>query len=108
MSDSNSAQVDPLDGLVRQRLASELDGQLGRAESAFLRHVGMAQAGGAAAAVSPGELSAARPSSRRGRFMRFGGWTLSFAGAALAASIAALWAAPALFRDANSEPGRPV
>ena len=40
--------------------------------------------------------------------MRYGGWTLSLAGAALAASIAALWAAPALFRDAGSDPGRPA
>src|SRR6476661_8852146 len=107
MSDLNGTQLDPLDGLVRRRLASELDGQLGKAESAFLRHGGMAQGGGPPAA-SAGELPALRTSSRNGRFMRFGGWTLSFAGAALAASIAALWAAPALFRDANSDPDRPI
>jgi hypothetical protein len=109
MSDLNSAQLDPIDGPVRRRLASELDGQLGRAEAAFLRHVGMAQARvpSAAATATRPPRPAARPASH-GRFMRFGGWTLSFVGTALAASIAALWAAPALFRDAGSGSGRPL
>jgi hypothetical protein len=104
MSDLNSTELDPLDGLVRRRLASELDGQLGRAEAAFLRHVGTAPAAGTPATVTTRPRPTVLP-PRHGRFMRFGGWTFSLAGAALAASIAALWAAPAIFRDANTNTG---
>jgi hypothetical protein len=106
MSDMNGTQLDPLDGLVRRRLASELDGQLGKAEAAFLRHVGTAQQAGGQPGATVTRPRAVQPRPG-GRFMRFGGWTFSLAGAALAASIAALWTAPAIFQD-HANTGRPA
>src|SRR5687768_1910166 len=94
MSEWNDQQLDAL----RAHLSSELDGQTGRAEAAFLRHLAAPKAPGRAAltggAVGP---AGRRTNGRPGHMNRFRGWTLTFAGAALAASIAALAAAPALF-----------
>ena len=101
MSEWNDQQ---LDALMRAHLSSELDGQTGRSEAAFLRHLASPQAAGLAEAP-------ARPSVRRldgaaaRHVNRFRGWTLTFAGAALAASLAALAAAPALFEDKPPIPG---
>ena len=95
MSEWNDQQ---LDALMRAHLSSELDGQSGRAEAVFLRHLARPRA------VAPSAEDAAAPAARRrngspGHVNRFRGWTLTFAGAALAASIAAFAAAPALFQN---------
>ena len=104
MSEWNDQQ---LDALMRAHLSSELDGQAGRAEAAFLRHLAAPRAAGPAALEErPADPSGRRTNGRPGHVNRFRGWTLTFAGAALAASIAALAAAPALFpQDPATGPG---
>src|SRR4051812_26433639 len=98
MVDREDAQ---LDTLLRQHLSTELDGQAGRAEAAFLRRLSGPSASAAAPVApvrTPGlRLSPVpRPSSPR-RFMKFGPWMVTWAGTALAACLAALWAGPMLF-----------
>jgi hypothetical protein len=100
MSEWNDEQ---LDGLVRAHLSSELDGQSGRAEAAFLRHLAAPRSSGLA--ESPTDPSGRRNSVAARHVNRFRGWTLTFAGAALAASLAALAAAPALFENNSTVPG---
>jgi hypothetical protein len=92
-----------LDGLMRGHLSSELDGQSGRAEAAFLRHLAAPRA--TALAEAPADPSGRRNGAAARHVNRFRGWTLTFAGAALAASLAALAAAPALFENKATVPG---
>src|SRR5688572_21725830 len=94
MSEWNDEQ---LDGLMRAHLSAELDGQPGRAEAAFLRHLATPRAAGLAEA--PADPSGRKANGAARHVNRFRGWTLAFAGAALAASLAALAAAPALFEN---------
>ena len=102
MSEWNDEQ---LDGLMRAHLSSELDGQSGRAEAAFLRHLATPSTAGLA--ESPTDPSGRRTHGAATRHVnRFRGWTLTFAGAALAASLAALAAAPALFDNNSRIPNR--
>jgi hypothetical protein len=100
MSEWNDEQ---LDALMRAHLSSELDGQPGRAEAAFLRNLATSRATGLA--ESPADPSGRRNSAAARHVNRFRGWTLTFAGAALAASLAALAAAPALFENRSTIPG---
>jgi len=91
MEESKTPDDKELDALMRQFLSSELDGQLGRAARHFRLH---AAPGGA-------EYRAPRgPGPRRPA----GGWVVGIIGGAIAASIAALWAGPALFP--SSTPAR--
>src|SRR5207249_4302890 len=90
--------------LMRRHLSADLDRQAGRAEAAFLRHVGGAAGTGdpvAAAPPAPPPGPRLSPAAPR-RFMKFGPWMMTWAGTALAACLAALWAGPALF------PARPA
>src|SRR5687768_7344282 len=100
MSEWNDQQ---LDAVMRAHLSAELDSQAGRAEAAFLRHLAAPRPEGAEGTATLDEhrtdAGGRRFDVARGHVNRFRGWTLTFAGAALAASIAALAAAPALFRD---------
>jgi hypothetical protein len=103
-----------LEMLLREHLTAELNGQLGRPMAAFFAHAvrvertavtnqdtaaPLIHLPGGPAGISP---KASRPQSSRfgrlNRFNRFDGWFLGLAGAGLAASLAALWAAPAAFR----------
>ena len=99
-----------LDALVQAHLSSELDGQAGRAEAHFLRHVAAHRpAGPPAPEERPVDPASRRTNGRTRHVNRFRGWTLTFAGTALAASIATFAAAPALFREPPagvSIPGR--
>ena len=106
MSDLNDVQLDAADALaplVRRHLSAELDGQRGRAEAAFLRHIGdvghIGAAAGNGAASASSASTAARPPGDAQPFMRFRGWFLTLAGTALAASFAGLLVAPAIFRQ---------
>jgi hypothetical protein len=102
MPDMNDAY---LDTLLREHLTGELNGQLGRPMAAFFAHAarveptGVTHEEGNALRLPQG--SGRQSLSRFGRlnrFNRFDGWFLGLAGAALAASLAAFWAAPAAFR----------
>jgi hypothetical protein len=105
MPDMDDAYVETL---LREHLTAELNGQLGRPSAAFFAHLarqGLADKGNGDGVASlpltppaggPGSLL--NPLGRPDRFHRFNGWFIGLAGAALAASIAALWAAPAAFR----------
>src|SRR5688572_19858611 len=96
MSEWNDQQ---LDALMRAHLSSELDGQTGRAEAAFLRHLAAPHSTGQATLADRSVDPAGRRSSGRpGHVNRFRGWTITFAGAALAA-------APALFENNSPIPG---
>jgi len=77
-----------LDAVLRDYFSSRLDGQLGRSAAHFHRHLRGAGAG------SGTGLGRARP--RRSPGFGGGGWVIGIVGGALAASIAALWAGPAL------------
>src|SRR5947208_1061828 len=93
MPDLDDAQ---LDALMRRHLSAELDGQTGRAEAAFLRHVRGRATSASGATTAPDRsnglrLSPAVPPPPR-RFMKFGPWMVTWAGTALAACLAALWA----------------
>src|SRR5215217_3961119 len=69
-----------LESRLRGFLDTELNGQLGRARQAFEKHLAS---------------GTASPAPRRGRrFIRT--WTIGLVGTAAAASLAALWATPAL------------
>lgn len=81
MEDGHIPDDPALDALLRDHLSRELDGQLGRSAGHFRNHLrGEGDGGGP---LSP----------RRG----WGGWVVGVVGGAMAASIAALWAGPALF-----------
>jgi hypothetical protein len=69
---------DQLDSMIRARLASKLDPQLGRARERFLRE---------AVAAPPMRLAGTRD-DRPHRPLRLFGWTAGIAGAAIAAGIA--------------------
>ena len=79
-----------LDAALRDYLATRLDGQLGRSAFHFHRHL----AGGSASGGAGG--AGALGSRRRSPGYGPGGWVVGIVGGALAASIAALWAGPAL------------
>ncbi|HZL35642.1 MAG TPA: hypothetical protein VFC78_10060 [Tepidisphaeraceae bacterium] len=85
---------EPQEQMVREYLSAALDGQTGRAEARFRQFLREEQ-------PAPIAYKAPKHSSR------FRGWPLSIAGAALAASLAALWAGPALHRIAPDERSRP-
>jgi hypothetical protein len=90
MEDKHIADDGQLDALVRGYLSRELDGQLGRSAARFRQHL-------------RGEGSGASPlPPRRG----WGGWVVGVVGGAMAASIAALWAGPALWP--TSHPEQPI
>jgi hypothetical protein len=74
---------DPQDALVREYLSATLDGQAGRAEARFRQF------------LAEQEPVPVRNHLFRGPH-RFRGWTFGLVGAALAASLAALWAGPSL------------
>lgn len=109
MPDRDDAQ---LDALLRGHLSAKLDGQAGRAEAAFLRHVRATAAPVIPAVLAEPprgfRLSPAQPPASR-RFLKFGPWMVAWAGTALAACLAVLWAGPALFpaQPAGSQ-GDPV
>jgi hypothetical protein len=84
---------DPQDTVVREYLSAQLDGQVGRAEARFRQFLAEQQ----------------RNSAQRNSFRLpngFRGWTLGVLGAALAASLAALWAGPSLRHVTPSTTGQ--
>ena len=74
--------------MLRDYLATRLDGQLGRAAAHFHRYLPGA---GTGSGVGPNGSP-----RRRGPSFGGGGWVVGIVGGALAASIAALWAGPSL------------
>jgi hypothetical protein len=87
MEDTRIPEDPELDAALRDHFRAELDGQLGRAAARFghhLRGTGSTGSGGATGSPPPG-----------GRAR--GGWVVGIVGGAMAASIAGLWAGPALF-----------
>src|SRR5688500_2843194 len=86
MEDRNNTDDGPLGAAMRDYLSAELDPQLGRAAARFRRHL----RGPDAASTGGGPGSPGRPG-------RWGGWVVGIVGGAMAASIAALWAGPALW-----------
>ena len=89
--DVNIDESDNLDRLLHDYFSAELDSQAGRAGAGFRLHLLQARA--------------AAPRRRR-RHMTFG-WAVGIVGTALAASVAVLTAAPALWRSSGaSTPGR--
>ena len=96
MADVNLDQSDErLDARVRQHLASELDGQLGRSLAHFRRNIG---AGAAPRALSYAPVRA----SRRGP------WVIGAIGSAIAASVAAVLLVPHIFMPTKPIGGVPV
>jgi hypothetical protein len=86
MSDVTQNELDPAhETAVRQYLASQLEPQTGRAELRFRQFLVEQKSSASSAKQSAFRLP-----------NRFGGWTLGIIGAALAASLAALWAGPSL------------
>jgi hypothetical protein len=120
MSEREDAQLDLADTLVRRHLSAELDGQRGRAEAAFLRHVGAAPVDGLAVDGAPVDgvpvigfptrttrpRKAPQDAPPQAPFMRLRGWFFTLAGTAMAASIAGLLAAPAIFRQPSGGSSR--
>jgi hypothetical protein len=97
MADWNEEQLDlPHETLVREYLSAELDGQTGRAEARFREMLARRHA-------EQASQSYRLPGFFRGRM-------LGLVGAALAASLAGLWAGPALRQMVPSSPptGGPV
>ena len=90
MEDTNIPDPEALDALLREHLRAELDPQLGRATRRFHQHL---------RGHDP-----ARGASSPARSTR-GGWLVGIGGGAMAASIAALWAGPALWHAAPPGPG---
>ena len=84
MEDLNIPDSSELDAMLREHLRAELDGQLGRSARRFRDHL-------------------------RGNGLvprrAWGGWVVGIVGGAMAASIAALWAGPALWPTRSSAPG---
>ena len=90
MEDNKTPGDEDLDLLVRDFLSAQLNPQLGRAARRFGEH-------------HRREARDARPVPPR---RALGGWVIGAVGAAMAASIAALWAGPSLWHAAPPE--RPV
>ena len=93
MEETKTPDGEELDALVREYLSAELDPQLGRAARRFSDHLRGHPAGGSPVPFGP----------RRG----WGGWVVGIFGGAVAASIAALWAGPALWPPAPNT-GAPI
>jgi hypothetical protein len=83
---------EPHEMMVRDYLSAQLDGQLGGAEARFRSFLQQEQS--APAPRDPWYLP-----------NRFRGWTFGVVGAALAASLAALWAGPSLQPVLPQKPG---
>ena len=81
---SNVNDEDEFDATLRAHLVVELDGQLGRAERAFHDRLRLAPAADASGVTS----------SRRPRRLRSHAWVIGATGAAVAASLAAMWIGP--------------
>src|ERR1700710_2307832 len=79
----NSVNEEPHELMLRDYLSDRLDGQLGGAEARFRQFLAQDRPG--AAPRNPWQIH-----------NRFRGWTFGVVGAALAASLAALWAGPSL------------
>jgi hypothetical protein len=84
MEDTKTPDPEALDALLREHLAAELDPQLGRAARHFHHYL----------ATHDGVATHHSPAPRRA----LGGWVVGIVGGAMAASIAALWAGPALWQ----------
>jgi hypothetical protein len=93
MEDTNIPDPEELDALLREHLAAELNPQLGRAARHFRHHLATHGAGPSTHPASP---------PRRA----LGGWVVGIVGGAMAASIAALWAGPALWSANPDAPHR--
>src|SRR3954466_13426410 len=91
-NDDDDDVNDPLDETLRRHIAAELDGQLGRARAAFERNV-------TRVAQAP-----VRPRPRR-RVSGARVWIIGTAGAgaALAASIAAVWGVPLFMKPVTTK-----
>jgi len=85
---------EPHEILVRDYLSDRLDGKLGGAEARFRRFLTQGHDESAPISRNPFHIS-----------NRFRGWTFGVVGAALAASLAALWAGPSLAPLAPQKPG---
>ena len=85
-----------LETMLREGLSARLNDQLGRSAAAFMAHVGREDAGAPAHEPAPPLRMADAPGWRAPT--RVNSWVIGLAGAALAASLAALWVAPAAFR----------
>lgn len=92
---AESELVDRLDAsqetALREYFAAQLDGHVGHAETAFWKHLAEEKQ------MPPRPFALRLPN-------RFGGWMLSAAGVALAASLGALWAGPSLVRVTSQRP----
>ena len=86
MEDTNNTDDGPLGAAMRDYLSAELDPQLGRAAARFRHHL-----------RGPDATSTGGGSGGPGKPGRWGGWVVGIVGGAMAASIAALWAGPALW-----------
>ena len=84
MEDTNIPDDEALGAILREHLASELDPQLGRSLERFRHHL-------------RGDGLVPRRA--------WGGWLVGIVGGAMAASIAALWAGPALWPARPAGPG---
>ena len=93
---SMTADRDPLEAALGRHLSTRLDGQLGRAEAAFLQHLQQPHA------------TSGIPGDTRSYGWKIGAWALAGSGALLAASIALFALMPVLRGTANSDatPGR--
>ncbi|HET6247850.1 MAG TPA: hypothetical protein VFE47_09140 [Tepidisphaeraceae bacterium] len=99
MSDLEQENFSPQhQAIVQDYLSATLDAQCGRAEARFRQFLAEQKA---PPAVKPNAFPLTH---------RFRGWTLGIAGAALAASLAALWAGPSLkpVAPVTPNPGTPA
>jgi hypothetical protein len=94
MEDTKIPDSEELDALLRHFLSAELDPQLGRAAARFQHHL-------------RGHDSASTSAGRNNR-RAWGGWVVGIFGGAIAASIAALWAGPALFPPRSGTGSDPI
>jgi hypothetical protein len=90
MSDLTHQDDDNLDRMLHEFFAAELDQQVGRAGAGFRLHLLQARAA----------QRRATPHRRRTTF----GWAAGIVGTALAASVAVMAAAPALWRNSGAPP----
>jgi len=91
---SDRSNDEPHEMLMRDYLSDQLDGKLGGAETLFRQFLAQEQEPSAPISRNTFHIS-----------NRFRGWTFGVVGAALAASLAALWAGPTLQPIAPRPPG---